>query len=541
MTKRILSVLICLIFLLTPAAPALAAEDGPVAVGSAEELLKIADDPDGEYFLTADIDLAGVDWVPVPFYGKLDGRGHSIYNLRVTSVGAETAETVDGNDKKYDSVFAGLFSTMIGAQVRDLTLQGVDIEIRSERHCFIGALAGYVKNSLVTDCRILDARLTLTSAIQKDDTGRTSCNAGVGGMAGFGTLMANGCELDVTLVFVDECQSTLKVEQFLGGVLANGNPQLYGTAVTIRGYAECNGYAHNGGLVGMTYQYDKSETMGSISGGSVSGFITFYENNTDPRAYCEAFVGEMLSWVSVTDMTVDFQRDQINDYTARLRPEKCQTPSLTETVHVADCYNVGYTEHACSVCGNTWRDSFVPPAHDEGTWTVTTPASYTESGVRSLICGICGQTIREAVINPHVDGDWVVAAEADYGQEGLRQLICAECGDVLREEIIPARVAARSVTIEPTHLDMDYQSSAQIAWSLEPAEVYSPMVYFSSSDESVATVETNGTVHAVGRGQAVITCSSADGFASAECTVTVKLTLMQWIRYYILFGWVLKH
>ena len=30
-------------------------------------------------------------------------------------------------------------------------------------------------------------------------------------------------------------------------------------------------------------------------------------------------------------------------------------------------------------------------------------------------------------------------------------------------------------------------------------------------------------------------------FARAECTVTVRLTLWQWIRQYLLFGWVIKH
>ena len=68
-----------------------------------------------------------------------------------------------------------------------------------------------------------------------------------------------------------------------------------------------------------------------------------------------------------------------------------------------------------------------------------------------------------------------------------------------------------------------------------------PVVHWSSSDERVASVDTDGTVHAHGPGEAVIRCVSADGFAEAECRVTVKRTLWQWVQEYVLFGWVKKH
>ena len=249
----------------------------------------------------------------------------------------------------------------------------------------------------------------------------------------------------------------------------------------------------------------------------------------------------MLTWTSVTNVAPDFRRDEIFDYSTVLLPEKCAEPVLTETIHAADCSGYGYTEHTCTVCGNTWRDSFVPVTHEPGRWVVTKEATYTDSGERELLCALCGEVIRRETIKPHVDGEWVVAREADFGVEGLRQLLCADCGAVLAEEIIPARIPASRVELTPTELEMDYQSDAALSWKLYPDDVETPIVHFSSSDESVVTVEANGTVHAVGRGSAVVTCVSADGFAEAECVVTVKLTLWQWIRQYLLFGWVIKH
>ena len=541
MLKRTISFFLCLICLCSLAAPA-RAEDEAKAIFTPEDLLGIAADPAGRYYLGADLDMTGVDWTPLAFTGHFDGRGRTIYNLRVTRTGGESADTVDGNNKVYDTVFAGLFSTLRGAEVRDLTLQGVDIEIASAQHCYIGGIAGYFSGSQISGCRVLDARLTLTSRCAPEaERPRTSCVGGVGGIVGFGSGSVSDCTADVTLVFDDECDRKLKVEQFMGGVLSCGNALIDGCSVTIRGYDACHGYAHNGGLVGMFYVYDQGETARPISNSAVTGSITFFEDNADRRAYCEAFVGELLTWTSMTNVTPDFQRNEIFDYSAVLRPEQCEVPTLTETVHTADCSGCGYTEHTCSGCGNTWRDSFVPAAHEPGEWVVTKEATYTDSGARELRCAKCGAVLREEVIRPHEPGEWITVREADFGVEGLKQLLCTDCGAVLDQEILPARIAAERVEIEPTALEMDYKSTAQIAWTLSPADAELPIVYFSSSDENVVTVEANGTVHAVGRGSAVVTCTSADGFAEAKCAVTVKLTLWQWIRQYILFGWVIKH
>ena len=541
MLKRMFAFLLCLVCLGALGSPALA-DDVETVIYTAEELRAVALDPTGSYALGADLDLSGEDWTPLAFAGRFDGRGHTIYNLRVTRPGEARANTLDGNAKVYDTVFAGLFSTLEGAEVRDLTLRGVDIDVETPEHCYIGGVAGYFHASLITGCQVLDARLSLTSVCRPDAADpRTSCVGGVGGIVGFGSGAVSASNADVTLLFEDKCDASLKVEQFMGGVLSNGNALIDGCNVTIQGYDACHGYAHNGGLVGMFYAYERGDAARPISNSSVIGQITFFEDNLDRRAYCEAFVGELLTWTSMTNVTPSFQRNEIFDYSAVLRPEKCAQPSLTETVHTADCDGCGYTEHTCTVCGNTWRDSFVPPAHEPGDWVVTLEATYTDAGRRELRCAKCGAVLREEVIRPHVNGEWVVAREADYGVPGVRQLLCADCGAVLAEEPIPARIGAERVELTPSALALDYKDSAKLEWTLAPANAEIQMVYFSSSDENVVTVEANGTVHAVGKGEAVVTCRSADGLVSAECAVTVRLSFWQWVRQYILFGWVIKH
>ena len=46
-----------------------------VGIATREDLMRIADDPDGSYVLTADIDMGSDPWTPVAFSGTLDGAG----------------------------------------------------------------------------------------------------------------------------------------------------------------------------------------------------------------------------------------------------------------------------------------------------------------------------------------------------------------------------------------------------------------------------------------------------------------------------------
>lgn len=57
-----------------------------IAITTAEQLLAIADNPDGEYRLANDINLRGEVWNPIAnFTGILDGRGYKIRNFIVSS------------------------------------------------------------------------------------------------------------------------------------------------------------------------------------------------------------------------------------------------------------------------------------------------------------------------------------------------------------------------------------------------------------------------------------------------------------------------
>ena len=58
----------------------------PQAISSTQDLLALSGKQvSGSYYLTCDIDLGGVEWVPFDLYGVLDGKGYKIYNFVITS------------------------------------------------------------------------------------------------------------------------------------------------------------------------------------------------------------------------------------------------------------------------------------------------------------------------------------------------------------------------------------------------------------------------------------------------------------------------
>lgn len=73
-----------------------------------------------------------------------------------------------------------------------------------------------------------------------------------------------------------------------------------------------------------------------------------------------------------------------------------------------------------------------------------------------------------------------------------------------------------------------------------PEEAECKYAFWSSSDESVATVDSDGNVTGVSKGTATITATTFDGQFTAEYTVKVRRTAWQWTKYYVFFGWTAK-
>ena len=207
-----------------------------MSITSKEELAGIAANPSGNYRLDKDIDMTGVDWIPFKFSGNLDGNGHAILNLTYSTTGEETMTSYDGNYKKYDTGFGGLFSIVTeGASVTNLKLINVRATLTTDDHAFIGTVAGCLDGGVIDGCTIT-GRLDITTSAKM---------FGVGGIVGYGRGSITNTDSETTLVCIDtDIQN--KDEQFMGGAYATGYIDMENCNITVYGYDSDHGYVHNG-------------------------------------------------------------------------------------------------------------------------------------------------------------------------------------------------------------------------------------------------------------------------------------------------------
>lgn len=122
-------------------------------IATAAEFIAAMSVPDGEYVLTADIDLTGSGYTSVAlFSGSLDGAGHAITGLGSQSLvvkltGSITALTIDGTasgvntERAADN--AGIFcDAMENATLEDCSLRGYTLRPTAARAGSIGLMVG---------------------------------------------------------------------------------------------------------------------------------------------------------------------------------------------------------------------------------------------------------------------------------------------------------------------------------------------------------------------------------------------------------------
>ena len=358
-----------------------------------EDLLRLPEDPDGSYRLMEDLDLTDVSWPSPAFSGTFDGNGHSLLNLSITEPGEDRGEVLDGNQKKYEAVFAGFFSSLDRAEIKDLSLINLKMLVETDEPCMAGGLAGYAMDSSVYGCTV-EGRLELRAH---------EGMFGLAGIIGYGVGQVDHCTSDVTLVCVDTDADTTD-EQFLGGVFGTGFISVQNTEVYIDAYISEHGFVHSGGVGGMLLQYPIG--MGRecfLQDNWVGGKITFFEDSPSRRAYCKAIVGELLKtmnfnyWVK-NNTSDDFQSQETRDFDVELRPEMCEEPEYMEKAVPSDCKTFGYTEYTCKSCGYSYRDHYMLHTHTVTSWQVIKAATTTEEGESEGYCDNCGA--RETRVDP---------------------------------------------------------------------------------------------------------------------------------------------
>lgn len=138
----------------------------PIYIKEASELVWLSNCIAQEVFvLENDIDMSGVNWTPVNFAATLDGAGHKIKNLNVSSASGDL----------------GFFLKLTGT-VRNLKFENVNVESTCETNVRVGALAAVVgANGLVQKVEVLSG---VVKAVAADLGGIVGCMDGNGTVEG---------------------------------------------------------------------------------------------------------------------------------------------------------------------------------------------------------------------------------------------------------------------------------------------------------------------------------------------------------------------
>lgn len=228
---------------------------------------KYAGDYSGCYFaLGSNIDLQGVDWIPIGFYrdstekagavpssfnGQFDGKGYTIKNLKLTSLAG------------YNNV--GLFGSVTDAFIHDVTIIPDSSEIKGNDRT--GVLAGYAEDSVIRNITIKNAYIKSTGisgGIAGEINGTVIENAVcdklmidtaggtdviyVGGIAG---IASNSYIVDSEVSTGDGNTARIQGTGYIGGIVGYQNAAyIYNTHVsgTIGGY-------HSTAIGGITGRY----------------------------------------------------------------------------------------------------------------------------------------------------------------------------------------------------------------------------------------------------------------------------------------------
>lgn len=99
-----------------------------------------------------------------------------------------------------------------------------------------------------------------------------------------------------------------------------------------------------------------------------------------------------------------------------------------------------------------------------------------------------------------------------------------EAGDVSASVKVHVQQPVKQITFNDTAYFAYAGETTQLAWTVEPADATNPKVTFSSSNQRIATVDENGVVTGVGKGEVYITAASTDG-SNRKTRVRVRVGL----------------
>ncbi len=531
----------------------------PYQISTAEQLSIVNYDLQSNYKLIKDIDLDGKEWTPigissVPFSGTFDGNGYKINNLKLDkntgNIGLfaftsgstiKNVIIVNANIKGTNTIGA-LISSSVNTKIENCSVEGTG-SVTGEGDT--GGLVGYIKGgSLIKSYssikvngtsavgglagRVVNSVLTQNYTTE-DVTGSSTYVGGLVGYMDSSTVTQNHTTGDVTgsISYVgglvgnmNSCTVTQNhttgdvtgSASYVGGLVGCINP---GTVTQNYTTGDVTGGSYTGGLVG----YIKSATVTqSYATGSVTGSATYIGGlvgNTDysiSESYAtgsvqgKSLVGGLVgSTILAYNQNISncfalgsvFSSDTTNGNVGGLIGS-VSGPSTAN--NIKNCYAAGKVLGTGSDVG--------------GLFGILNTVTFTNNYYDSIKAGV-------TVKRPYDVGRFTTAMKQqstfsgwDFTniwkiEEGLTYPYLKNLDDPFS--------SIGNISLDKTLLILKIGESQKLI-----ATGVTSGIVWTSSDEGVAKVNSEGNVTAVGIGKAVITAKIEGTDISASCEVNVK-------------------
>ncbi len=254
-----------------------------ILISTPEGLNSIDPNLYGKYYkLTMDIDLTGIDFVPIRGVSAFDGNGHTISNLSLTYTVANPASTD----------YIGLFATV--GFIYDVTLSNVNISVTTDdtKELAIGALAGRSDN--VLDSHLIGDNLITVNGMNQGVVGGLIGNTDdtVQGSSAHATIIINGND------YAPHSYKTPAVGGLIGSAgykSINTSSSSGSITITNTNYVEYN----VGGLIGEFYNYDSFNVPMNYIFSSYSS-VDISSSNNDGDGATGGLVGRIHTYYNQT-------------------------------------------------------------------------------------------------------------------------------------------------------------------------------------------------------------------------------------------------
>ena len=118
------------------------------------------------------------------------------------------------------------------------------------------------------------------------------------------------------------------------------------------------------------------------------------------------------------------------------------------------CTAEGYTQHDCSRCGLSYRDTIVPALGHKTELRNAKEATCTEDGYTGdEVCTVCGEIVKRGEVVPATGHSWdegVVKVEPGCAEEGVMLHTCTVCGETKEENISAKGHQYEKTVVAPT-------------------------------------------------------------------------------------------